>query len=219
MLVAAAIVFFLAYRDVRLSTNAGVALGIFEIGVFLALAIWMILSNLAISRSRRSTRRTPRPGTFNGMFKGMVFTILAFIGFEAAAPLGEEARPTRAGRCRARSSARASLIGIFYVVCSYAWVVGTGFDNFTEDTLAEANPWRHLADDLLGRRLGADLLRDHQLGDRELERRRERGEPRHLRDGAQRRAPAAFARTHPVHKTPHVAIIAQTVARRSCSRC
>ena len=35
VLVAAAIVFFLAYRDVRLSTNAGVALGIFEVGVFL----------------------------------------------------------------------------------------------------------------------------------------------------------------------------------------
>ena len=32
------------------------------------------------------------PATCNGIFKGMVFAILAFIGFEAAAPLGEEAK-------------------------------------------------------------------------------------------------------------------------------
>src|SRR5919201_1486905 len=45
VLVAAAIVFFLTYRDVRLSTAAGVVLGIFEIGVFVALAAWMLISN------------------------------------------------------------------------------------------------------------------------------------------------------------------------------
>ena len=46
MLVAAPIVFFLTYRDVRLSTRAGMVLGIFEIGVFTALSVWMLLSNL-----------------------------------------------------------------------------------------------------------------------------------------------------------------------------
>ena len=42
------------------------------------------------------------------MFKGMVFAILAFIGFEAAAPLGEEARNPRSATSRARWSARPS---------------------------------------------------------------------------------------------------------------
>src|SRR5213078_3331106 len=36
ILLAAGIVFFLTYRDVRLSTQAGVVLGVFEIGIFLA---------------------------------------------------------------------------------------------------------------------------------------------------------------------------------------
>src|SRR5919198_744448 len=39
------IVFLLTYRDIRISTTAGVILGAFEIGVFGALAIWMLISN------------------------------------------------------------------------------------------------------------------------------------------------------------------------------
>src|SRR5919206_438318 len=39
------IVFLLTYRDIRLSTTVGVILGAFEIAVFGALAIWMLLSN------------------------------------------------------------------------------------------------------------------------------------------------------------------------------
>ena len=95
ILLAAGIVFFLTYRDIRLSTEAGVILGVFEISVFVALSLWMILSNTG-----RLTLQTFNPshaaaGTYNGIFKGMVFAVLAFIGFESAAPLGEEARNPR----------------------------------------------------------------------------------------------------------------------------
>ena len=42
-------------------------------------------------------------GDWSGVFKGMVFAILAFIGFEAAAPLGEEAKqPAAHGPARRR---------------------------------------------------------------------------------------------------------------------
>jgi amino acid transporter len=40
-----AIVFLLTYRDIRLSTTAGVILGAFEIAIFAALALWMLFSN------------------------------------------------------------------------------------------------------------------------------------------------------------------------------
>src|SRR5204863_213502 len=40
------IVFLLTYRDIRLSTTAGVILGAFEIVIFGALSIWMLLSNV-----------------------------------------------------------------------------------------------------------------------------------------------------------------------------
>src|SRR3954464_8037274 len=40
------IVFLLTYRDIRISTTAGVILGAFEIGIFGVLALWMLLSNV-----------------------------------------------------------------------------------------------------------------------------------------------------------------------------
>src|SRR5438094_3398103 len=141
VVLAASIVFFLTYRDVRLSTQAGVILGIFEITVFVALSAWMILSNTG-----RLTLQTFNPthapgGTYSGTFKGMVFAVLAFIGFESAAPLGEEAKNPRWTVPRAVVLS-AFLIGLIYVFCSYAWVIGTGFGDFSKVATSAANPWR-----------------------------------------------------------------------------
>src|SRR3954449_10516217 len=46
VLLMATIVFLLTYRDIRISTTAGVILGAFEIAIFGGLALWMIFSNL-----------------------------------------------------------------------------------------------------------------------------------------------------------------------------
>ena len=88
------IVFLLTYRDIRLSTTAGVLLGAFEIGIFAALALWMLFSN-ADDLNVQPFNPNHAAGHWSGVFKGMVFAILAFIGFEASAPLGEEARNPR----------------------------------------------------------------------------------------------------------------------------
>jgi amino acid transporter len=72
----------------------------------------------------------------------MVFAILAFIGFEAAAPLGEEARNPRRNIPRAVVGS-AVAIGIFYVFCAYAWVFGAGFGDFVKQATG-ADPWRNL---------------------------------------------------------------------------
>jgi amino acid transporter len=72
----------------------------------------------------------------------MVFAILAFIGFEAAAPLGEEAKhPRRTVPFAVVGSALA--IGLFYILCAYAWVFGAGFSHFV-DQATGADPWRNL---------------------------------------------------------------------------
>src|ERR687888_1879548 len=135
------IVFLLTYRDIRISTTAGVILGAFEIGIFAALAIWMLLSN-AGDVNLQPFNPSNANGEWSGVFKGMVFAILAFIGFEAAAPLGEEARHPRRTIPRAVVGS-AVLIGLFYILCSYAWVFGAGFDNFV-DQATGADPWRNL---------------------------------------------------------------------------
>jgi amino acid transporter len=210
VVLAASIVFFLTYRDVRLSTNAGVVLGIFEIAVFVALALWMILSNVGDLTLQTFNPGNNEVGTIEGTFKGMVFAILAFIGFEAAAPLGEEARRPRWAIPRAVIGS-AFLIGLFYVFTSYAWVIGTGFDNFTKDTLAQANPWRNLGEIywsggwvLVFLAIVNSAIANANAGVNAATR-------VIYAMGRNGVLPRAFARTHPVHRTPHIAIFAQTI--------
>jgi amino acid transporter len=210
VLVAASIVFFLTYRDVRLSTQAGVILGIFEITVFVALAAWMLLSHAGDLTLSTFDPSNAEAGTFNGTFKGMVFAILAFIGFEASAPMGEESRRPRWTVPRAVIGS-CFLIGLFYLFCSYAWVIGTGFPNFTEDTLAQADPWRHLATIywsggwvLIFLAIVNSALANSNAGVNAASR-------VIYAMGRNGVLPRAFARTHPEHKTPHVAIVAQTI--------
>jgi amino acid transporter len=205
--VAAAIVFYLTYRDVRLSTRAGVLLGAFEIAVFAALAIWIILSNAGDVTLQTFNPGHAQAGSWNGVFKGMVFAVLAFIGFEASAPLGEEAQRPRWAIPRAVVFSALG-IGLFYLLCSYAWVLGTGFSSFTETTLASADPWRALAKVFWGAGwvfVWLAILNSAIANSNAGVNAATRVLYAMGRVGAM---PKAFARTHPVHKTPHVATLA-----------
>jgi len=135
------VVFLLTYRDIRISTTAGVILGGFEIVIFGGLAIWMLLSNTG-DLNAQPFNPSHATGEWSGVFKGMVFAILAFIGFEAAAPLGEEARHPRRTVPRAVLGS-AIVIGLLYVLCAYAWLFGAGGDRFVEQATG-ADPWRDL---------------------------------------------------------------------------
>jgi amino acid transporter len=148
-LAAAAVIFLLAYRDVKMSTGATIVLGAIEIGVFVLLAVWIILSVGGDNTLAVFDPSNAAAGTGEGTFKGVVFAITALIGFESAAPLGEEAERPRWTVPRAIVLS-ALTIGVFYLLTSYAWVVGTGFDSFTDTTLASANPIRALSEDYWG---------------------------------------------------------------------
>lgn len=118
-------VWVLVYRGIRISTETGVALGAFEIVVFLALAITMII---AAGSNNTLSVFNPNTGTSSGMgsvFAGMVYTVLAFIGFEASAPLGEEAKDPKRTIPRAVILS-CVLIGVFYLICYYGATVYFG---------------------------------------------------------------------------------------------
>ncbi|MGH2555993.1 MAG: APC family permease, partial [Actinomycetota bacterium] len=95
--VAAVLVFILGYLGIQISTRAGTVLGLFEIAVFAAVALWLI------AKADQNTFKvfTTSAGTaegfsgLRGVFAGSIYAILAFIGFEAAAPLAEETRDPR----------------------------------------------------------------------------------------------------------------------------
>jgi amino acid transporter len=209
VLALAAIVFMLTYRDIRISANAGVLLGIFEIGVFAALAIWMLASN-AEHLNLAAFNPDHSPSGYTGVFKGMVFAILAFIGFEASAPLGEEAKNPRrtiplavVGSCFA--------IGLFYLLASYAWVYGAGFNDFLGEATKNPDPWRTLAKlfwaggwVLVFVAIVNSIVANSNAGFNAAT----RVFYAMARNGA---APAPLARTHPQFKTPYVAIVVNTV--------
>jgi amino acid transporter len=198
------VVFLLTYRDIRISTTAGVILGAFEIVIFGGLAIWMLISN-AGDVNLQPFNPSNAVGDWSGVFKGMVFAILAFIGFEAAAPLGEEARDPRRNIPRAVVGS-AILIGAFYVLCSFAWVFGAGFDDFVKQATG-ADPWRNLGKVfwstgwiLIFLAICNSIVANSNAAVNAATR-------VFYALARNRLAPDPLGRTHPDFKTPHVAII------------
>jgi amino acid transporter len=140
------IVWWLNYRGIGLSTRTGVVLGVIEIAIFL------LVSTLLIVNADENTLSVFVPGDegVKPAFQGMIFCLLAFIGFEAAAPLGEEtAEPRRVIPQALLWSA--ILVGLFYVFNYYAATVYFGPDQMTGFLDAhEGDPWGGMATEVLG---------------------------------------------------------------------
>ena len=141
-----AIVWFLTYRGITLSTRTGVVLGSIEIAIFLVVSLLLV-----VNAGSRNTASVFIPGSdgIKPALQGMVFCLLAFVGFEAAAPLAEETRdPKRTIRRAVLWSA--VLIGAFYVFCYYAATVFFGPDKMADFIKAnDGNPWGGMADQVL----------------------------------------------------------------------
>ena len=149
----AVIVFGLTFFGIKISADVGVVLGAIEITVFVLLSIWLIVTagsgNTAATFNPASSLESGNVlGSWQGILHGMIFTFLAFIGFESAAPLAEEALHPRRTVPRAIVLAAVS-IGIFYVFCSYAGVVGWGFDKISTYS-SDPNPWGTMANRVWG---------------------------------------------------------------------
>jgi amino acid transporter len=140
------VVWLLNYRGIALSARTGVVLGIIEIAIFL------LISALLIVNAEQNTLSVFVPGEAGVLpaFQGMIFCLLAFIGFEAVAPLGEEAREPRSTIPRAVIWS-AVLVGLFYVFNMYAATVYFGPDNMGDFLAAnEGDPWGGMATEVLG---------------------------------------------------------------------
>jgi amino acid transporter len=118
-------VWVLVYRGVKISTQTGVFLGAFEIIVFLALAITLIIAAGSKNTLSVFSATTGNAHGWGSVFAGMVYTVLAFIGFEASLPLAEETKDPRRTIPRAVILS-CVLIGVFYLICYYAAIVYFG---------------------------------------------------------------------------------------------
>ncbi|HUD77136.1 MAG TPA: APC family permease [Streptosporangiaceae bacterium] len=153
MILGALIIAVLNFRGVKLSARTGTVLGTLEIIIFLALAIWLIIkagsaNTLSVFTLHFATIKGFHG--FSGIVAGSIYTILAFIGFEASAPLAEEARNPR------RTIGVAVLIsclviGLFYVLTTYAGDVFYGPTKFVSfGNLGGGSPWIQLGRDAWG---------------------------------------------------------------------
>ena len=141
----------------------------------------------------------------------MVFCLLAFVGFEAAAPLAEETRdPKRNTRLAIVWSA--ILIGIFYVFCYYAATVYFGPDQMADSWCQRRQPvGRHGRGGAARHRrlLVTFAILNSWLANANS------GANASTRSvyalGRARLIPGAFGTVHPTHRTPATAIHFQAI--------
>ncbi|MFF5147088.1 APC family permease [Streptomyces sp. NPDC013157] len=145
-LAGAAVIAVAGYLGVRASARFGTVLGVFEIAVFLVFSGWLIIR--AGGHNTLSVFGTSHTadgyGGVSGVFAGSVYTVLAFAGFEAAAPLAEETRDPRRTMHRAVLGAAVG-IGLFYVVTTYAMSVYFGPGRFASFGAAGEASWEGVA--------------------------------------------------------------------------
>ncbi len=135
----------LTYYGIKISAATSVVLGAIEILIIVSLSVTMIVTvgshnNLATFTPIYSAESGA--GGLAGIFQGMVFAFLAFTGFEASAPLGEETTNPKRNIPRAVIYSAIG-IGLLYTLASYAGVNGWGIAKI-QGYPAAAAPWDNL---------------------------------------------------------------------------
>jgi amino acid transporter len=214
MIVASVLIALMNYRGVQVSARAGTILGAFEILVFLALAIWLIVKAGSANTGAVFTLHFATVkgySGFSGIAAGSVYTILAFIGFEASAPLAEEARNPRR-TIQVAVVASCLVIGLFYVLTTYAGDVFFGPHRYVSfGALGGGSPWIALARDVWG--VGwvvafFAILNSTFANGNAGTLATTRTWFAMARIGL---LPAPLARTHPRWRSPHVGVVVQLV--------
>jgi amino acid transporter len=201
-------IFLLSYFDIRISTRLQLVLGALTVLVLALLAV-IIMTRGGTHGNDLSAFTPAHALESNGIFYGIVFAVVSFIGFETSAVLGEETNNPR--RAIPTSILGAVIFAvIFYLLMTYAISIGYGVNN--------------------GARWGADGTPLHTLSRTYASYLTVRVDLAAIvsayivclachtatvrvmfamgRDGA---LPRFLGRTHPVHKTPVGAIIVDIV--------
>jgi amino acid transporter len=129
-LATSAFIWSLTHHGIQLSARVSALLGGFEVLIMLALAITFLIHPGPSSTYLAPLDPSASPHHFGGILAGMVFSILALSGFEAPAPLAQEARRPAKFIGQAITLSLAA-IGIFYIFTSYASSVGWGTGDMT----------------------------------------------------------------------------------------
>jgi amino acid transporter len=150
-LAGAVIVLAAGLYGIKTSARLGTILGISEIAVFAVLAVFFIVhagghNTLSVFGTGHTAKGY---AGISGVIAGSVYTVLAFGGFEGAAPLAEETRNPR--RTIPLAILLATLgIGILYIFTTYAVDVAYGPAGFSGFGSSGASSWEGMARSLYG---------------------------------------------------------------------
>lgn len=133
----------LALEGIRVSLRTALALFVLEVGVVLLLALIVVAHGGHNGLSLHPLNPAASPHGFHGLATGCVFAALSFVGFEAAATLGDEVRDPRRLVPRAILLSSAA-VGLIYVFCVWAEVNGLGV-TATNKLGGASTPWNDLA--------------------------------------------------------------------------
>ena len=147
-LAATALIWALTHRGVQLSARITALLGGLELLIMLALCVTFLIHPGPSSSYIAPLSPSASPHHLGGILAGMVFSILALSGFEAPAPLAQEARLPGKFIGQAVMLSLAS-IGGFYIFSSYASAIGWGTGNMAAFA-SNANPYYVLGHALWG---------------------------------------------------------------------
>jgi len=142
------LIWALTHRGIQISAWITALLGGLELLIMLALSITFLVHPAPGSSYLAPITPFAAPHHFQGILAGMVFSILALSGFEAPAPLAQEAKLPAKSIGRAVMLSLVS-IGAFYIFTSYASAVGWGSGNMAAFA-ANDNPYFTLGRSLWG---------------------------------------------------------------------
>jgi amino acid transporter len=147
-LLALAVVLLLGMLKLERSVETAIVFLVLEVTVMAALCV-TILANHAHSLSLAPFSPSSSLHGFSAIGDGMLWGILFFVGFESAATLGEETRGARRAVPIALFAA-VGIIGVFYVLSSYAAAIGFGPGAGSKAFAANSLPWSTLANSAWG---------------------------------------------------------------------
>src|SRR5579875_566693 len=143
-----ALAFALNHFGVRIAIRAVLALAIISTIPFVILAV-AIMAKGGVG-GNTLTVFTPSPTSWNTVFNGILFAVLLYVGFEAAASIAEETRNPRKSIPIAVVGA-VFLVALLYVLVTYAATIGFGKAALQKDAwLSAASPMGLLAHRYVG---------------------------------------------------------------------
>ena len=123
----AALIFVVLYFGVQISTRVQLTLALVSAAVVLAFFIKVIIDLGSANDVAAVFDPSSSPTGWSGIFFGVLYGVLIFVGFETAANLAEEtAEPKRAIPKAVVLSV--VVVAIFYLIAAYAQIAGFGFD-------------------------------------------------------------------------------------------